>query len=90
MAQYVANRTTTVASNRYEIINAAKSHSHPDYNEGAQNDHPSGNLNARYRCFAAKPFHDFSPQIRAPQLGGAAFVCLYRLVHGIRMAHGND
>jgi hypothetical protein len=22
--------------------------------------------------------------------GGAAFVCLYRLVHGIRMAHGND
>jgi len=28
---------------------------------GAQNDHPIGNLNARYRCFPVKPFHDFPP-----------------------------
>jgi hypothetical protein len=33
----------------------------PDCNDGAQNDHPMGNLNARYRCFPAKPFHDFPP-----------------------------
>jgi hypothetical protein len=34
-----------------------------DYNDGSQNDHPIGDLNARYRCFPAKPFHDFRPQI---------------------------
>jgi hypothetical protein len=34
-----------------------------DYNDGTQNDPPIGNLNARYRCFLAKPFHDVSPQI---------------------------
>jgi hypothetical protein len=34
----------------------------PDYNDGAQNDHPIGNLNARYRCCPAKPFHDFPPR----------------------------
>ena len=32
-----------------------------DYNDGAQNDHPIGNLNARYRRLLAKPFHDFLP-----------------------------
>jgi hypothetical protein len=37
-----------------------------DYNDGAQNDHPIGNLNARYRCFPAKPFHNFPP-IAAPR-----------------------
>jgi hypothetical protein len=34
----------------------------PDCNDGAQNDHPIRNLNARYRCFPAKPFHDFPPR----------------------------
>ena len=33
-----------------------------DYNDGTQNDRPIGNLNARYRRFLIKPFHDFSPQ----------------------------
>jgi hypothetical protein len=37
-----------------------------DYNDGAQNDHPIGNLNARYRCFPAEPFHNFPP-IAAPR-----------------------
>ena len=32
-----------------------------DYNDGAQNDHPIGNLNARYRRLLAKPFRDFLP-----------------------------
>ncbi len=32
-----------------------------DYNDGAQNDHPIGKLNARYRCLFAKPFHDYPP-----------------------------
>jgi hypothetical protein len=36
-----------------------------DCNDGAQNDHPIGNLNARYRCFPARPFHDFPPHARA-------------------------
>jgi hypothetical protein len=35
-----------------------------DYNNGAQNDHPIGNLNARYRCLPAKPFHDFPPRFQ--------------------------
>ena len=30
-----------------------------DYNDGAQNDHPIGKLNAGYRCLFAKPFHDY-------------------------------
>ena len=30
-----------------------------DYNDGAQNHHPIGKLNARYRCPFAKPFHDY-------------------------------
>ena len=30
-----------------------------DYNDGAQNDHPIGKLNARYRCLFAKPFQDY-------------------------------
>jgi hypothetical protein len=33
-----------------------------DYNDGAKNEHPIGNLNARYSCFPAKPFHDFPPR----------------------------
>jgi hypothetical protein len=32
-----------------------------DCNDGTQNDPPIGNLNARYRCSSAKPFHDFPP-----------------------------
>jgi hypothetical protein len=36
-----------------------------DCKDGAQNDHPIGNLNARYRCFPARPFHDFPPHARA-------------------------
>ena len=32
-----------------------------DYNDGTQNDRPIGNLNARYRCFPGKPFHDVPP-----------------------------
>jgi hypothetical protein len=32
-----------------------------DYNSGTQNDQPICNLNASYRCFAAKPFHGFPP-----------------------------
>jgi hypothetical protein len=31
------------------------------YDNGAQNDHPILNLNARYRCCPAKPFHNFPP-----------------------------
>ena len=34
-----------------------------DYNDGAQNEHPIGNLSARYRRFPAKPFHDFPPRL---------------------------
>ena len=37
-----------------------------DYNDGTQNDPPIGNLNARYRCFPAKPFHDLPlPKLQA-------------------------
>ena len=32
-----------------------------DYNDGAQNDHPIGKLNARYRCPFTKPFHGYPP-----------------------------
>ena len=32
-----------------------------DHNNGTQNDHPIGNLNACYRCLLIKPFHDFPP-----------------------------
>jgi hypothetical protein len=35
-----------------------------DYNDGAQNDHPIGKLNARYRCPFAKPFHDVPPILK--------------------------
>jgi len=35
-----------------------------DYNDGAQNDHPIGNLNARYRRLLAKPFHDHPPIVK--------------------------
>jgi len=31
-----------------------------EYNDGSENDPPIGNLNARDRCFLAKPFHEFS------------------------------
>jgi hypothetical protein len=34
------------------------------YDNGAQNDHPIRDLNARYRCCPAKPFHDFPPGFR--------------------------
>jgi len=34
-----------------------------DYNDGTQNDPPIGNLNARYRCFLAKPIHDVFSQM---------------------------
>src|ERR1700738_3550025 len=33
-------------------------------NNGAQNDHPIGNLDARYRCLPAKPFHDLPPRFK--------------------------
>jgi hypothetical protein len=53
-------------SNRaYSVCNLGFLHEcvdEPDYNDGAQNDHPIGNLNARYRRFPAKPFHDFPPR----------------------------
>ena len=39
-----------------------------DYNDGAQNDHPIGKLDARYRCLFAKPFHDY-PSPRAKRDG---------------------
>ena len=35
-----------------------------DYNNSAQNDHPIGDLNARYRCLLRKPFHDFPPMFK--------------------------
>ena len=35
-----------------------------DYNNGAQYDHPIGNLNASYRCLLVKPFHDFPPILK--------------------------
>jgi hypothetical protein len=35
-----------------------------DYNDGTQNHHPIGKLNARYRCLFAKPFHDCSSHTR--------------------------
>ena len=41
----------------YEVANEQ------DYNDGTQNEHPIGNLSARYRCFPAKPFHDFPSQV---------------------------
>src|ERR1700745_1267474 len=34
----------------------------PDYNNGHQNEYPIGNLNARYRCFLAEPFHGLPPR----------------------------
>jgi hypothetical protein len=34
----------------------------PDYENSRQNEYPIGNLNARYRCFLAEPFHGFSPR----------------------------
>lgn len=34
----------------------------PDYDDSRYNEYPIGNLNARYRCFPAKPFHDFPPR----------------------------
>jgi len=33
----------------------------PDYDDSHYNEHPIGNLHARYRCFSAKPFHGFPP-----------------------------
>jgi hypothetical protein len=41
----------------------------PDYNDGDQNEHPVGNLNARYRCCPAKPFHDLPPRWAASVSG---------------------
>jgi hypothetical protein len=32
-----------------------------DHNNGTQDDHPIGNLNACYRCLFVKPFHDVPP-----------------------------
>jgi hypothetical protein len=32
-----------------------------DHNNGTQNDHPIGNLNACYRCLFVKPFHELPP-----------------------------
>jgi hypothetical protein len=32
-----------------------------DYDDRAENDHPIGNLNTRYRCFLLEPFHAFLP-----------------------------
>jgi hypothetical protein len=34
----------------------------PDYDNSRQNEYPIGNLNARYRCFLAKPFHGLPPR----------------------------
>src|SRR5215470_2125219 len=34
----------------------------PDYDNSRQNEYPIGNLNARYRCFPAEPFHGFPPR----------------------------
>jgi hypothetical protein len=58
-----------------------------DYNDGTQNDHPIGNLNARYRRFLAKPFHGFPPQIgrlslagsSAPHIGPGPPVAMYKV-----------
>jgi hypothetical protein len=47
-----------------------------DYNDGAQNDHPIGNLNARYRRLLAKPFRDSSHIQTAAHRGRGATVCL--------------
>jgi hypothetical protein len=41
----------------------------PDYDDSHYNEHPIGNLHARYRCFSAKPFHGFPPRW-APSVGG--------------------
>src|SRR5271169_4653067 len=48
-----------------------------DYNNGTENDHPIGNLNARYRCFFVKPFHDLSPIFfsGSPRRGAIEIVC---------------
>ena len=43
-----------------------------DYNDGAQNDHPIGKLNARYRCLFAKPFHDYPAIQTAARQGRSA------------------
>jgi len=34
----------------------------PDYENSHHNEYPIGNLNARYRCFLAEPFHGCSPR----------------------------
>ena len=47
------NGSATAASSVHGVVDEQ------NCNEGTQNDPPIGNLNARYRCFLAKPFHDF-------------------------------
>jgi hypothetical protein len=37
------------------------------YDDSAQNDHPIGKFNARYRCLFAKPFHDRPPVLDVPK-----------------------
>jgi hypothetical protein len=49
-----------------------------DYNDGTQNDRPIGNLNARYRRFLIKPFHDFSSPDRPPPLAASSVASSYR------------
>ena len=41
------------------------------HDRGKQDDHPIRNLEARYRCFLAKPFHDFPPRMYGAQLSFA-------------------
>ena len=42
-----------------------------DYENSHHNEYPIGNLNARYRCFLAEPFHGFISQIGAPHLAAS-------------------
>jgi len=37
-----------------------------DYDDRAENDHPIGNLNTRYRCFLLEPFHWLPPPDQRP------------------------
>jgi len=51
----------------------------PDYDDSHYNEHPIGNLHARYRCFLIKPVHDFlpdSPHQSATRYHNAFGLCL--------------
>ncbi len=58
-----------------------------DYNDGSQNDPPIGNLSARYRCFAFKPFHDFPPRLAASCVDGPLLARVFFVRSTVACSH---